>query len=141
MIPRICWLERGSLAERPTMIQAHTSEAPAPAPSAPTPQEQARAAATRLGTQNSEEDPLAELNMEDYDEENVDLIASCTGGMLDVENIEDLGQNVDEDDYTFNTTDDVVITVRVDSSNERSLVEVYVFDTERQNLYVHHDFL
>jgi periodic tryptophan protein 1 len=48
--------------------------------------------------------------------------------------------DVDEEDYLLKETDYLLIVGSTGEENEKNAIEVQVFDSDEQNIYVHHDF-
>ena len=90
----------------------------------------------------ADEDILKALNMDKYDEDgDDDGLGRFLGGSLDNANDPDL-ENYDDDEDVENQrirpTDSCILVGN--TTEDESVMEVYLFDESTNNLYVHHDF-
>eukprot|EP00455_Lapot_gusevi_P039893 TRINITY_DN448_c0_g1_i2.p1 TRINITY_DN448_c0_g1~~TRINITY_DN448_c0_g1_i2.p1 ORF type:complete len:524 (+),score=178.02 TRINITY_DN448_c0_g1_i2:177-1574(+) len=86
---------------------------------------------------------MKSLHLEKYDEEEEGATMFLGGSHLTVDNDpylkeDDADDDSDNEDYHVKTEDAVLLVGRTDE--ERNRLEVYIFEEETCNLFVHHDF-
>ena len=128
MITALSWVPRGAAAKTPKKYEPTNDDV-----------ERIRLAAEEENSKESSLQPdtsglPADLNMEDYDNDNtVDMEAE------DDPYITMPGADSDDEgeDLQLKDTDAVLLAAR--SEDEFSSIEMYVYDEDSGNLYVHHD--
>ena len=100
-----------------------------------------------------ENDELAEYNLDDYDEEkegdqmgifnNIKGLAFHDAGEDDpyitLDKVDDVDSEEERDDLQILPTDNIILAAKTE--DDVSHLEVYIYEDESSNLYVHHDIL
>mmetsp|Transcript_16029 Transcript_16029/g.27629 ORF Transcript_16029/g.27629 Transcript_16029/m.27629 type:complete len:536 (+) Transcript_16029:68-1675(+) len=115
-------------------------------------QEEAVARARAVATMMTQEDEniAKEFNLDNYDEEDDGILGGTKALTFHQSNEEDPllanAENDEEDDsdaedFSIRPSDALLLCARTDSDEGVSNLEVYVYEEDKDNLYVHHDII
>eukprot|EP01083_Nonionella_stella_P071895 193426_1 len=143
VISAINWIPRGCAMETPEQFEMTPAEMMAIKQAESTGEaESMTAQEAASGDTLAEEDAfMRSLNMDTYDDEDDGVMSAIARAPTDdsTNELDDGGNSTDDEDQEVKATDDVFVVGRTDEEQQSS-VEVYVYDSAKGSLYVHHDF-